>query len=319
MNRCLCCYKPLEEGQVDFHPACARKLFGRSIAPVVPYTRDNMSELAKNVIRTSASVTGVQAKMSLGLDRGKKNEPDRLTIVGLWGLYILKPQSPKYRCLPELEDVTMKMAQAAGIETAPHSLIRLSDGELSYITMRMDRTKDGKKISMLDMCQLSNRITEHKYLGAYQQLAGTIKRYSAASLLDVQRFWEVVLFSWITGNSDMHCKNFSLIEKYENEYVLSPSYDLLAVLLVDSNDTDELAMALEVGGKKTGFDKNSFIKSFVESGIPQKSAEKIIQKLISNEQKWFDILDVSFLPEDMIGDYKNLIHQRVKSMYSLPL
>ena len=169
MSKCLCCYKPLEEGQVDFHPGCARKLFGRSIAPVVPYTRDNMSELAKKVIRASASVTGIQAKMSLGFDRGKKNEPDKLTIVGLWGRYILKPQSPKYRCLPELEDVTMKMARAAGIETAPHSLIRLSDGELSYITLRMDRTKDGKMLSMLDMCQLSNRISEHKYLGAYHR------------------------------------------------------------------------------------------------------------------------------------------------------
>ena len=314
MSKCLCCYKPLEEGQVDFHPGCARKLFGRSIAPVVPYTRDNMSELAKKMIRASASVTGIQAKMSLGVDRGKKNEPDKLTIVGLWGRYILKPQSPKYRCLPELEDVTMKMARAAGIETAPHSLIRLSDGELSYITLRMDRTKDGKMLSMLDMCQLSNRISEHKYLGAYQQLATTIKRYSAAFMLDVQRFWEVVLFSWITGNSDMHCKNFSLIEKIENEYVLAPSYDLLAVLLVDPNDTDELAMALEVGGKKTGFDRNSFLKSFVDSGISERTSEKIIGKMISNEQRWYDILDSCFLPKDMIATYKELIAVRIEKL-----
>lgn len=318
MNKCLCCYKPLEEGQVDFHPACARKLFGRSLAPVVPYTRDNMSELAKKVIRTSASVTGVQAKMSLGLDRGKRNEPDKLTIVGLCGRYILKPQSPKYRCLPELEDVTMKMAQAAGIETATHSLIRLSDGELSYITLRMDRTKDGRKVSMLDMCQLSNRISEHKYLGAYQQLAGTIKRYSAASMLDVQRFWEVVLFSWITGNSDMHCKNFSLIEKYENEYVLAPSYDLLAVLLVDPNDTDELAMALEVGGKKAGFDRGAFMSSIIDSGVTEKAGEKIIKKMISNAQKWYDILDSSFLPEDMIAAYKKLIVKRIEVLRQAP-
>lgn len=314
MNKCLYCYKPLEDGQIDFHPSCARKFFGRSLAPIVPYTRENMSELARKVIRTSASVTGVQAKMSLGLDRGRRNEPDKLTIVGLWGRYILKPQSFKYKCLPELEDVTMKMAQAAGIETAPHSLIRLSDGELSYITLRMDRTKDGRKLSMFDMCQLSNRISEHKYLGAYRQLADTIKRYSAAPMLDVQRFWEVVLFSWITGNSDMHCKNFSLIEKYENEYVLAPSYDLLAVLLVDPNDTDELAMALEVGGKKAGFDRDSFMSSIVGSGIAEKTADKIIEKIISNKRKWFDILDSSFLPEDMIAAYKQLIDKRIERL-----
>ncbi len=133
-------------------------------------------------------------------------------------------------------------------------------------------------------------------------------------MLDVQRFWEVVLFSWITGNSDMHCKNFSLIEKIENEYVLAPSYDLLAVLLVDPNDTDELAMALEVGGKKTGFDRNSFLKSFVDSGISERTSEKIIGKMISNEQRWYDILDSCFLPKDMIATYKELIAVRIEKL-----
>ena len=101
MSKCLFCYRELEEGQVDFHPSCARKFFGSQTAPILPYTRDNMSELARQVIRTSASVTGVQAKMSLDVDRGGKNEPSKFTIVGLWGKYIFKPQSAKYPCLPE--------------------------------------------------------------------------------------------------------------------------------------------------------------------------------------------------------------------------
>ena len=125
MSKCLYCYKELEEGQADFHPACARKFFGTDVAPQMPYTRDNMSELAKKVIRTSVSVTGVQEKMSLDVDRGKKNEPAKFTIVGLWGKYIFKPQSSKYRCLPELEDITLRLAQTAGIKTVEHSLIRL--------------------------------------------------------------------------------------------------------------------------------------------------------------------------------------------------
>ena len=156
MSKCLYCYKELEEGQVDFHPSCARKFFGSETAPILPYTRDNMSELAHQVIRTSASVTGVQAKMSLDVDRGKKNEPSKFTIVGLWGKYIFKPQSAKYPCLPELEDLTMKMAEIAHIRTARHTLIRLADGELGYLTLRMDRGRRGEKISMLDMCQLTN-------------------------------------------------------------------------------------------------------------------------------------------------------------------
>ena len=176
MSKCLYCYQELDEGQVDFHPSCARKFFGNDTPPILPYTRDNMTELAKQVIRTSTSVTGVQAKMSLDVNRGSKNEPARFTIVGLWGKYIFKPQSAKYPNLPELEDLTMKMAEIAHIRTARHTLIRLADGELGYLTLRMDRGRKGEKISMLDMCQLTNRLTEHKYYGTYQQLAETIKK-----------------------------------------------------------------------------------------------------------------------------------------------
>ena len=97
MSKCLYCYKELDEGHKEFHPSCARKFFGSNEAPLLPYTRDNMSELARKVIRTSASVTGVQAKMSLDVNRGEKNEPSKFTIVGLWGKYIFKPQnSPRY-------------------------------------------------------------------------------------------------------------------------------------------------------------------------------------------------------------------------------
>ena len=267
MSKCLYCYHELEEGQVDFHPSCARKFFGSEIVPILPYTRNNMSELARQVIRTSTSVTGVQAKMSLNVNRGGKNEPAKFTIVGLWGKYIFKPQSAKYPNLPELEDLTMKLADVAHIRTARHTLIRLADGELGYLTLRMDRGKKNEKISMLDMCQLTNRLTEHKYYGTYQQLAATIKRYSSVPMLDVQRFWELVLFSWMTGNSDMHCKNFSLIDAGNGEYVLSPAYDLLAVLLADPADTEEMAMSFSVGGEKSGFDRNTFMTAFVESGI----------------------------------------------------
>lgn len=310
MSKCLYCYQKLEEGLVDFHPSCARKFFGSKTAPMLPYTRDNMSELAKQVIRTSASVTGVQAKMSLDVNRGGKNEPAKFTIVGLWGKYIFKPQSSKYPYLPELEDLTMKMAEVAHIRTARHTLIRLSDGELGYLTLRMDRGKKGKKISMLDMCQLTNRLTEHKYYGTYQQLAETIKKYSSAPMLDVQRFWEIVLFSWMTGNSDMHCKNFSLIDMGNCEYVLSPAYDLLAVLLVDPADTEEMAMSFSVGGEKSGFHRNTFLKAFIESGISVAVAEKMIERMNSYLPQWKELISQSFLPEKMKAAYCALLDKR---------
>lgn len=311
MSKCLYCYGELEDGQTHFHPSCARKFFGTAVVPVLPYTRDNMSDLARQVIRTSATVTGVQAKMSLDLDRGKKNEPARFTIVGLWGRYIFKPQSSKYRCLPELEDLTMKMASAAGIRTVEHTLIPMADGELGYLTKRIDRNSKGGKISMLDMCQLSNRLTEHKYYGTYPQLADTIKHYSSAPLLDVQRFWEVVLFSWITGNSDMHCKNFSLIDMGGRKYTLAPAFDLLAVLLADPEDQEELAMTFTVGGRKDGFDRESFLGAMEESGISRPVAEKKIVRMCNSLPVWESLIDKSFLPDDLKSSYKNLIQERL--------
>ena len=314
MSKCLYCYHELEEGQVDFHPSCARKFFGSEIVPILPYTRNNMSELARQVIRTSTSVTGVQAKMSLNVNRGGKNEPAKFTIVGLWGKYIFKPQSAKYPNLPELEDLTMKMADVAHIRTARHTLIRFADGELGYLTLRMDRGKKNEKISMLDMCQLTNRLTEHKYYGTYQQLAETIKRYSSVPMLDVQRFWELVLFSWMTGNSDMHCKNFSLIDTGNGEYVLSPAYDLLAVLLADPADTEEMAMSFSVGGEKSGFNRNTFMTAFVESGISVARSEKIIEQMRTYLPKWKELISQSFLPEKMKADYYTLLDKRNRAL-----
>lgn len=314
MSKCLYCYQELEKGQVDYHPACARKMFGSDKAPLLPYTRDNMSELARQVIRTSSSVTGVQAKMSLDVNRGGKNEPAKFTIVGLWGKYIFKPQSAKYPNLPELEDLTMKMAEIAHIRTARHTLIRLADGELGYLTLRMDRGRKGEKISMLDMCQLTNRLTEHKYYGTYQQLAETIKKYSSAPMLDVQRFWEIVLFSWMTGNSDMHCKNFSLIDSGNGEYVLSPAYDLLAVLLADPQDPEEMAMSFSLGGKKNGFNRNTFMSAFTQSGIPATVADRMINRMAGYLPDWKRLISHSFLSEKMQIAYCSLLDKRREAL-----
>jgi len=311
MCKCLYCYKELETGMAGYHPGCAKKFFGTATAPILPYTRDNMHDLAKQVIRSSTSVTGVQAKMSLDVDKGGKNEPSKFTVVGLWGRYIFKPESPVFRCMPELEDLTMKMAETVGIDVVPHTLVRLQDGEFGYLTKRVDRSEIGEKYSMLDMCQLTNRLTEHKYYGTYVQLADTVKRYSSAPGLDVQRFWEIVLFSWIVGNSDMHCKNFSLISKDGAQYRLAPAYDLISVKLSFPQDTEEMAMAFEVGGEKTGFDSRTFFKAFKQSGLNEKVSEKLISKMIDCKPKWEKLIIDSFLPNYMKTGLSHLVETRI--------
>ena len=307
--KCLFCYKDLKEGQTDYHPACARKFFGVKNAPKLPYVRAQLGDLARKVVRAQTTLTGVQAKLSLDIDKGGRNLPDRFTIVGLWGRFILKPQTDTYRALPELEDLTMHMAEAAKIATVPHSLIRFSDGELCYITRRIDRLAGGGKVPMEDMCQLTGRLTEYKYKGSYEQIAKAIRRYSSAPQLDVVNFWEVVVFSWITGNADMHLKNFSLYNHDGGGYTLTPAYDMLATTLVMPEDTEELALTLN--GKKRKLRKADFIRSITSTGVDEKVIENMARRFGRVLPSWFDLIDRSFLPEDMKHAYKSLILRRV--------
>ena len=307
--KCLFCYKDLKEGQKDYHPACARKFFGTKGVPSLPYVRAQLGDLARKVVRAQTTLTGVQAKLSLDIDKGGRNRPDRFTIVGLWGKFILKPQTDTYRALPELEDVTMHMAEAARIATVPHALIRFRDGELCYITRRVDRRDDGSKVPMEDMCQLTERLTEYKYKGSYEQIAKAIRRYSAAPQLDVVNFWEVVVFSWITGNADMHLKNFSLYNPDGAGYTLTPAYDMLSTHLAMPEDNEELALTLN--GKKRKLRRNDFIKSITSSGVDAKVIDNMARRFGRELPQWFWLIDRSFLPEDMRRAYKSLILRRI--------
>ena len=305
MAKCLYCYKELNEGEKDFHKACSKKMFGTQSVPELPYTREDLTDLAKQVIRSQTTLTGVQAKLSLDINKGVRNETGRFTIVGLWGRYILKPQTDRFAHLPELEDLTMHLAELAKIQVVPHSLIRFADGELCYITRRIDRTAKGDKLPMEDMCQLTERLTEHKYKGSYEQIAKAIQRFSSVPKLDMANYWELVVFSWITGNADMHLKNFSLYSKEQGKYVLTPAYDLLSTALVMPEDTEELALTLN--GKKRKIKKADFAASMQASGLDNKVIENIFNKFARAKDKWFEFIDSSFLSDKMKEDFKAII------------
>jgi len=313
MGRCLFCYNELGKEKYEFHPSCSRKIFGTLIPPELPYSNDNMLQLAEKVIKSQTTVTGVQPKLSLHIDKLlKKDEPQRFTIVGLWGGYILKPPTKQYKFLPELEDLTMHMAEISGIEVVPHSLIRLSSGNLSYITKRIDRRNE-LKIHMEDMCQLTERLTEHKYHGSHEQIAKAILKFSANPGLDVTNFFELVLFSFLTGNADMHLKNFSLIDNPDMGYILSPAYDLVSTALVVLGDTEELALTLN--GKKKKIKKKDFVEAMARFHIDKKAIENIFNKFNASLDNWYKFIDISFLPDEMKTGYHDLIVKRASQIF----
>ena len=310
MAKCLYCYQDLEEGMVDFHPQCAKRFFGTTAVPAFPYKHSEIKELAKEVVRSQTAVTGVQAKLSMDIE--KVQHETRFTIVGLWGRFILKPQTELYPHLPELEDLTMHLAEIAHIQVVPHTLVRFADGELCYLTRRVDRTPKGEKIPMEDMCQLSEKLTEHKYRGSHEQIAKIIMHYSSAPKLDLVRFWEIVLFSWITGNSDMHLKNFSIYSPFSDNYQLAPAYDLLNILLVMPSDKEELSLTLNA--KKKKIKAQDFVSAMTNSGLDGKVIQNMFQRFRSAEEKWYDWIENSFLPQEMKTGYTMMIKERMSRL-----
>ena len=306
MCKCLYCYKELEEGQKDFHPGCARKFFGTSDAPLLEYRREELDALAAQVIQAQTSLTGVQPKLSLNLH--KHEGSNRLTIVGLWGDFIFKPQTDAYPELPENEDLTMHLAEAARIKVVPHSLIHLADGSLGYITRRIDRTKKGEKIDMEDMCQLTLHPTEYKYKSSCEQIAKAIAAYSSTPRLDLVNFMQVLLFSFVTGNNDMHLKNFSLYRP-KALYQLSPAYDLLNVAIANPKDKEE--MALPINGKKAQIKLADFLKASDTMGIERRVTLGLINGLRNAMPAWIDLINNSFLSDEMKQNYLDLISRRM--------
>jgi serine/threonine-protein kinase HipA len=312
MKRCLYCYQKLNENEIDFHSKCSKKMFGLPLPPIVPYNENEMAELASKIINKNTTVAGVQPKLSLSLTSNKElNDLNRFTIIGLIGNYILKPQTAAYPHLPEIEDLTMKLANIAKIKVVPHSLIRLQSGNLAYITKRIDRNEK-LKIHMEDFCQLTERLTEDKYHGSHEQIVKVINKFSSRPGLDVINFYEQVLFAFLTGNADMHLKNFSLIYENASEINLSPAYDMVATILVNPLDDEELALTLN--GRKKKILKSDFEIAFTAAKLDKKQQENIFNKMVKAKAKWIDLIGISFLTEELKSKYVNLIHERFQRL-----
>lgn len=308
-TRCLCCGEPLKDQETFYHARCMKKLFHSTHIPALNYTQDELNTLAKETILNRISVPGVQPKLSLHLERGENVSRSRLTLVGLEGDYILKPQTPQWAFLPESEHFCMLLARKCKISTADFGLIPLKSGELAYITRRMDRTENGA-LHMEDFCQILNKMTDLKYNGSMEQIGKAIREYSDVAGLDTIRFFELALFCFLTGNSDMHLKNFSLIRRPDGHYELSPAYDLVPVKIIMPEDREELALTLN--GKKNNLKRVDFERF----GASLKLSEVQICKAVTNltealNNALLDALKSSFLPQPMQEQIGELIRQQM--------
>lgn len=250
MPKCLVCFRPTDEG--DYHGRCCRALFDDRRPLLLDFGLDDLPKEGLRLLAVKGPVPGVQAKLSLGRDA---ENPRRLTIQAFRGRFILKPPSPDYPFLPENEAFCMELAGALGLNVAPHGLIRMADGALAYLSRRFDRPPEQSRLHQEDFCQLAERPAADKYKGSLEAASKAL-RFSRRRGLDATRFLELNLFSWLSGNADMHLKNFALLETAPGEWGLSPAYDLVSTALVLPEDPEETALA--VNGKKARLTRNDW-------------------------------------------------------------
>lgn len=310
-EKCLGCYKLLDkELPGNYHTACSRKLFGTEIPPEVNFTLNDLEELAIQSLTKHLGLTGVQPKISTQLKKKENDPTHRLMIVDWEGNFILKPPTKQFPQISVIEDLTMHMAKLCGLNVAKHGLIKLKSGDLAYVTRRFDRPKKGRKIAVEDFCQLSEILTENKYSSSIEKAGKIILKYATNSGLDVVNFYDLILFSYLTGNSDMHLKNFSLMRNDANEIALTPFYDLLATKLLIPEDKEETA--LTINGKKNKLKKDDFITLGKSLRVGDKVIEKSFERVLKHISKMKELIAKSFISNELQVEYSKLIDSRSK-------
>ena len=303
MSKCPITY---EESESKYSPN-GLKLLSRNLSDLkdIEYSAEEQRHEAA-VRATKMSVQGVQPKLSAILNV----QQSKLEIVDIYGKYIIKPQHHIYPQLPENEDLTMKMASKCGINTPIHGMIFSKDGTLSYFIKRFDRLGKNSKLPLEDFAQLAEEKRETKYDYSIEKLIKILENHCTFPQLEKSNFLKRFLFNFLTGNEDMHLKNYSLITQ-NDKIELSPAYDFLNTSIVLGKDVEESALTLK--GKKKKFNRNILINylGLEKLNLNMKVIENILVDLSNAKSSWFELINISFLKQDVKDDYKDLLGKRI--------
>jgi serine/threonine-protein kinase HipA len=297
MSYCLICGKICPE-ENKLHAKCVKRFFGVDYYPEIDLSLKEIP-LKAQIMAGKMSISGVQVKLSLNLNRKGR----QLEVVPTGGQYILKPQVNEWPNIPENESLCMRIAFNLGIDVPLSILARLKDGTWAYIVKRFDRIK-GAKRHQEDFSQI---LGEDKYKGSYEQVAGKIKEISAFPGLDLQLFFERLLFFYIIGNGDAHLKNFSMLYDDKARPRLSPAYDIVSSRLVI---TDEEDFALPINGRRNNLKRRDFDLFADRFNIRADVCYKnILKKEIIDE-----LISASELPEEFRERLLGIVKERFERL-----
>ncbi len=291
-------------GGIAYHATCLKHLFGTDTFPHTDITHESTLKIAADMAG-KMSVSGYQEKISLKLTDDRK----ALIPAPANGRYILKPQI-QFPCTPENEHLTMRLASILDIVISECALIRLKDGELAYIIKRFDRLDDGIKLPFEDFCQLGGLPPQEKY--GHNAFLGIeiLQHYATEPVIAIFNYFRQLLFSYCVANGDAHLKNFGLLRQPDGASRLSPAYDLLNTQLALGDQKFSLA----VEGSDGPIRRAKWLSLAQRANIPPKAAEAALQRQIDAETEMINMVQVSFLPDDLKEKYKRHIHERINDI-----
>jgi serine/threonine-protein kinase HipA len=330
IKHCPC---TLSEGFNTYSPAGLRLLFNRKkVSHILEFNAPKSDEEVAEKLRQNSktlSISGAQFKQSLVLENNKL----RLTEPGEAGEYILKPIpfSPpfgKEEELPANEHLTMQIAkQAYRIPTAECALVFFKNGEPAYLTKRFDNAKNGIKIAQEDFASISGKSKEkdgenYRSTGSYEDIARQMKKHVAAYAVEIEKYFERIVFNYLFSNGDAHLKNFSLQQTHRGDYLLSPAYDLIDTSIHIPADS---FFALEEGLFSNDYETESFKASgfyayddFYDFGLRigmlEKRVKDLLDKYRNKNDHTINLVQRSFLSRPAKELYTSHYFDRLKML-----
>ena len=304
MNRCLITYQEIPDNQ--FYSSTGLKKLAPRLQSLQAFPYSALQQRQEAVNRaTKISIQGVQPKLSARVNTTKET----FELVDTHGLYILKPTSFDYEDLPANEDLTMKLAACIGIEVPFHGLIHCLDNSLTYFIRRFDRGPHHQKLALEDFTQLAGLTRDTKYNASMEMVIKIIETYTTFPVVEKLKLFERTIFCFLTGNEDMHLKNFSLITRH-NKVELSPAYDLVNTTAILKNPQEELALSIR--GKKNKLIRNDLLDYFgcERLMLPARLVKKALERFINIQSEWERLISISFLSPEMKAKYQEIVTSR---------
>lgn len=307
MKRCPMTYECI--GDDEYYSQRGLRLISPQLKTLQPLALTANEQREKALLWAGKmSIQGIQPKLSAVL----KVKEGCFELVDQYGQYILKPQSEYYPELPENEALTMSLAEIIGIEVPVHGLIYSKDNSMTYFIKRFDRQGRTGKLAVEDGAQLLQRTRETKYNSSMEQVANMLTDFCSFPRMEAIKLFKLSLFNFLTGNEDMHLKNFSLITRNQ-KVTLSPAYDLLNTTIAQANTQEETALPLN--GKKNNLKKTDYLDYFAKRlQLNPNMVAKVIQEIQQALPQWKILIGNSFLSLAMQEKYFVLLKERCERL-----